>query len=42
MLDVLDYLLHSFNETTDWNNDNLYSNLTLTSRSSPLQHDQSD
>jgi hypothetical protein len=32
MLDVLDYLLRSFNRSTDWNDDNLYSNLTLTSR----------
>jgi len=33
MLDILDYLLHSFNQTTDWNDDNFYSNLTLPSRS---------
>ena len=33
MLDVLEYLLHSFNKTTDWNDDNFYSNLTATSKS---------
>jgi hypothetical protein len=33
MLDVLDYLLRSFHTSTDWNDDNLYSNLTLTSKS---------
>ena len=32
MLDVLDYLLRSFNESTDWNHDNFYSNLTTTSK----------
>jgi hypothetical protein len=33
MLDVLDYLLRSFHRSTDWNDDNFYSNLTLTSKS---------
>src|SRR5277367_1415766 len=41
MLDILDYLLYSFNQTTDWNDDNFYSNLTLTSRRAKLQRDQS-
>jgi len=35
MLDVFDYLLRSFNDTTDWNDDNFYSNLTAVSRSLP-------
>jgi hypothetical protein len=33
MLDVLDYLLRSFNRSTDWNDDNFYSNITQTSKS---------
>ena len=33
MLDVFDYLLQSFHDTTDWNDDNFYSNLTAVSRS---------
>jgi hypothetical protein len=35
MLDVFDYLLRSFNDTTAWNEDNFYSNLTAVSRSLP-------
>jgi len=33
MLDSLDYLLRCFNESTDWNDDNFYSNLTAVSSS---------
>jgi len=33
MLDTLDYLLRSFNDTTDWNEDNFYPNLTNVSKS---------